>query len=118
LFIGWRTTNDRFGSDKSLFERYYHGACPIAFLTSDGWESEIAPVIGKGERVWLLLHRDETRTEIEVWLNDKHYAVEQFPFQYDEETLRWLKQGGPRGQYRSYLYKLYLVQGAGKGSTP
>jgi hypothetical protein len=117
VYIGWRTIEDRFGSDKALFQRYYHGKAKVEYLSSEDWQNQIEAAIKRGSRVWLLLHRDEPRNEIEAWLTRRNYATVQFPFQYDEETLRRLKEGGPRENYRSYLYKLYEVQGEPREPT-
>ncbi len=117
VFIGWRTATDRFGSDKALFERYYHGKSHVAYLSSDSWQSEIQSAVARDAQVWLLLHRDEPRAEIEAWLREQHYTIQQFPFQFEEQTLRRVREGGPAEQYRSYLYKLYFIKGAAEGLT-
>lgn len=118
VFIGWRTFKDGFGNDKDLFARYYRGSAPVAFLWEGHWQSQVTAAVAKGGHAWLLIHRDEPREQIEAWLKGQHYVVQQTPFQEEEETLRWLKQGGPRENYRSYLYKLYQVQGEPREPTP
>jgi hypothetical protein len=118
ILIGWRTRTEQFGSDKALLARYYDGKCTVAYLPPEDWKGAVkAEVEGHGE-VWLLFHRDEPRGEIEAWLVQAGYEVAPFAFQYDEETLRRMKEGGPSEKYRSFLYKLYLVQPSSDRDKP
>ena len=110
IYVGWRTKHDRFGTDKDIFARYYEGDCELRFLSPDDWAWQIDETVYRDGRVWLQTHRDEPWEEIKAASLEAGRKVEVFPFQKEEEILRRLREGGPREEFITYMYRLILIE--------
>lgn len=110
IYVGWRTKQDRFGTDKALFARYYEGDCELRFLSAEDWNRQIDEAAQSDGRVWLITYRDEPWEEIKRTAQEAGHKVEVYPFQKEEEILRRLAEHGPRGEFVTYMYRLMLIE--------
>ena len=105
LIIGYR--GDR--GIWRMFRRYYRGRLDPVYLDFGDWQGQLGSALKGRPRVWLLLHDTDPREEIKKWLGERAAVVGRY--QYEEHTLKGMREGlGSIRNYRSYLYKLYLVK--------
>jgi hypothetical protein len=109
LLVGYRGDQDAF----RMFCRYYRGALRPEYVRFADWRAHLGKALVPGKTVWVLLHEGDPRAEMEAWLRGRT-AVEAQGFQWEEHTLRGLREGlGSARRYASYLYILYRVTPAG-----
>ena len=108
LFVGYRM--DRGAYD--MLRRYYAGKLQPEYFDFENWRDRLKSAADV--RVWLLLHVDDPYADIEKWCVENEMSLEMKPFQFEEQTLRRIREGaifGAHGNYRRPLYRLYRIGG-------
>jgi hypothetical protein len=101
------------GYNPEPFRWYYRGTLPVyEFGEADFMDrAKLARLLRQHGRLWVLMFKDDPRDAMENWMRTEGRVVLERPYQYEEETLRGLRESWRNvHKYRSYYYKLYCVE--------
>ena len=103
-------------ADRTRYHRFqrHHGQSWLTFGDRDNVDPAACDrLLREHGRLWLMLFKDDPRDEMEAWMKRAGRVVIERAYQFEEETLRGLREGLQHiHKYRTHYYKLYLVEGA------